>query len=167
MRRVRAFGSINMNPCSLNLFAWTKDFNPATQHNSSAQVWVSRLSQEYWRPCILIAITSYVGNPICIDATSSRSRFDKTFGHFVRVLIEMDSTQPLNYNVLVEREGFAFFSNIEYENIPVFFSHCKKTGHKVKNCELLRNNNHSYVKTKTIFAPKAVLKLVVVPKLSG
>ncbi|XP_058741658.1 uncharacterized protein LOC131614046 [Vicia villosa] len=44
----------------------------------------------------------------------------------------MDLSQPLNYNVLVEREGFAFFADIEYENISVFCSHCKKTGHEVK-----------------------------------
>lgn len=33
---------------------------------------------------------------------------DLTFGQFVRVLVDMDLAQPLNYSVLVERGGFTF-----------------------------------------------------------
>ncbi|XP_058741655.1 uncharacterized protein LOC131614043 [Vicia villosa] len=67
MRRVRASGSISLNPGILKLFAWTRDFNPSLQNNTSAQVWVRffGLSQEYWRPRILFAIASCVGTPIC------------------------------------------------------------------------------------------------------
>ncbi|XP_058733228.1 uncharacterized protein LOC131604829 [Vicia villosa] len=141
MRRVRASGTLNLNPGSLKLFAWSRDFNPAVQNNTSALVWVRffGLSQEYWRPRILFAITSGVGTPIFIDSTAAKSRLDRTFGHFVRVLVDMDLTQPLNYNVLVERQGFAFFADIEYENLPEFCSHCKKPGHGVSNCKFLQN----------------------------
>ncbi|XP_058762536.1 uncharacterized protein LOC131635916 [Vicia villosa] len=142
MRRVRAAGSISLNPGSLKLFAWTRDFNQALQNNTSAQVWVRffRLSQEYWRPRILFAIASCVGTPICIDSASAKSRIDRTFGQFVRVLIDMDLSLPLNHNVLVEREGFAFFSDIEYENLPALCSHCRKTGHIVQECKMLGLN---------------------------
>ncbi|XP_058742479.1 uncharacterized protein LOC131614970 [Vicia villosa] len=143
MRSVRASGSISLSPGSLKLFAWTRDFNPASQNNTTAQVWVRffGLSQEYWRPRILFAIASCVGTPICIDSASAKPRMDRTFGHFVRVLIDMDLSSPLNHNVLVEREGFAFFADIEYENLPEFCSHCKKQGHSVHDCKLLRKQD--------------------------
>ncbi|XP_058783725.1 uncharacterized protein LOC131658450 [Vicia villosa] len=146
MRKVRTLGAISLNPGSLKLFAWTRDFNPSVQNNTSAQVWVRfyRLAQEYWRLLILFAIASCVCTPICMDVAASKSRMDRTFGKFVRVLIDMDLTRTLNHNVLVEREGFTFFSDIEYENLPEFYSHCRKTGHVVQNCKMLRSpNNHS------------------------
>ncbi|XP_058765590.1 uncharacterized protein LOC131639102 [Vicia villosa] len=157
MRRVRAFGTINLNPGSLKLFAWTKDFNPALQSNTSAQVWIRLfgLSQEYWRPRIVFAIASCVGTPICIDAASSKSRIDRTFGQYVRVLVDMDLTKDLNHNVLVERKGFAFFADIEYENIPSFCEHCKKLGHLRQDCKaMMKHMNTSAQRTKPIYVQK-------------
>ncbi|CAI8596843.1 unnamed protein product [Vicia faba] len=40
MQIVRASGSISSNLGSLKLFDWTRDFNPASQNNTFAQVWV-------------------------------------------------------------------------------------------------------------------------------
>jgi len=37
----------------------------------------------YWRPKILFDIASIVLNPICIDAMTTKSIFDRTSGHFV------------------------------------------------------------------------------------
>jgi len=37
--------------------------------------------------------------------------------------------------VLVERKGFAFFVEFEYENMPDFCSYCKKIGHYVDICK--------------------------------
>jgi hypothetical protein len=64
MRRVRSIGSWNLNPGFIKFFAWTRDFNPRTQQNTSAQVWVRfyGVPQEYWRPRILFAIASSVGS---------------------------------------------------------------------------------------------------------
>ncbi|CAJ2636606.1 unnamed protein product [Trifolium pratense] len=39
--------------------------------------------------------------------------------------------------VLVERKGFAFLVNIEYENLPDFCTNCKVIGHYVANCKKL------------------------------
>ncbi|XP_058776586.1 uncharacterized protein LOC131650900 [Vicia villosa] len=167
MRRVRASGAINLHPGSLKLFAWTKDFNPSLQSNTSAQVWVRffGLSQEYWRPRILFAIASCIGTPICIDAASSKSRIDRTFGQYVRVLIDMDLTKPLNHNVLVERAGFAFFADIEYENIPQFCEHCRKLGHAVQDCKLLQKQVGPQVpKTKVSYVPKSKPNDIVADK---
>ncbi|XP_058771932.1 uncharacterized protein LOC131645406 [Vicia villosa] len=129
MRRVRASGFVSLNPGTLKLFAWSRDFNLACQQNSSAQVWVRffGLPQEYWRPRILFVIASSIGTPICIDSAASKSKFDRTFRQYVRVLVDMDITQKLNHNVLVERAGFTFFLGIEYENLLEYYNQCKRT----------------------------------------
>ncbi|XP_045816209.1 uncharacterized protein LOC123909420 [Trifolium pratense] len=49
----------------------------------------------------------------------------------------MDLTQTLRDKVLVERKGFAFLVNIEYENLPDFCTNCKVIGHYVANCKKL------------------------------
>jgi hypothetical protein len=140
VRRVRSVASWNLNPGFLKLFAWTSDFNPNLQRNTSAQVWVSiyGLSQEYWRPKILFAIASGIGTPICTDAIAAKPMFDRTFGHFARVLVDMDISQAPLYQVLVERKGYAFFVDLEYENLPEFCTHCNIIGHYVEICKKLQ-----------------------------
>ncbi|XP_058768636.1 uncharacterized protein LOC131642405 [Vicia villosa] len=98
------------------------------------------MRREYWKPRIVFAIASCVGTPICIDAASSKSRIDHTFGQYVRVLVDMDLTKPLNHNVLVERKSFAFFADIEYENLPPFCDNCKRLGHVRQDCKLLQKH---------------------------
>lgn len=67
----------------------------------------------------------------------------------------MDLTQPINYNVLVEREGFSFFSEIEYENLPDFCFHCKKIRHDVQHYKLLKKPTIQQIpKTKVAYVPK-------------
>lgn len=133
---VRSVGSWNLKPGILKLFAWTHDFNPSLIQNSTAQVWVRiyGLSQEYWRPKILFAIASSVGTPLCTDAVTSKPAMDRTFGHFARVLVDMDLSNDLKYKVLVERKGYAFFVELGYDNLPAFCSNCKITGHNIEKC---------------------------------
>jgi hypothetical protein len=45
VRRVRFVPSWNLSPSFLKLFAWTGDFNPNLQKNTSAQVWVRIFSR--------------------------------------------------------------------------------------------------------------------------
>lgn len=66
----------------------------------------------------------------------------------------MDLTQPLSYNVLVEREGFAFFADIEYENLLDFCSHCRKSGYSTHNCKL-----HNKVKLTKMFVQKSQIDM--------
>jgi hypothetical protein len=146
----------------LKLFAWTKDFNPKSQQNSSAQVWVRLygLSQEYWRPNIIFAIASSIGTPICTDATTAKPIFERTFGQFVRVLVDMDLTQTLRYKVLVERIWFAFFVELDYENLPAFCSNCKIIGHNVEECKRLFTSDD----TVTMKEPKEKRNQTIEPK---
>jgi hypothetical protein len=148
----------------LKLVAWSKDFNPRMQHNTSAQVWVKffGLSQEYWHKNILFTISSSLGTPICTDSITARPMHERTFGQFARVLVDMDLSQPLRYKVLVERKGFAFFVEIEYENIPDFCNVCQIIGHHVDNCkrwnkeEEVKLDKETLVKKKQPVEPKKV-----------
>ncbi|MCH83360.1 DUF4283 domain protein, partial [Trifolium medium] len=123
------------------LFAWTKDFNPRAQHNSFAQIWVKLFgfSQEYWHKHIMFSVASCIGTPICTDSITAKPRHERTFGQFARVLVEMDLSQPLHEGVWVNRKGYSFFVEFEYENLPDFCNNCLVIGHHVDNCKRLAN----------------------------
>jgi len=125
------------------MFDWTRDFCPSLQNNNSAQVWlrIHGLAQEYWRPKIFFAIASSVGTPICTDSASTKPMIERTFGQYARVLVDMDVTQSLRYKVLVERKGYAFFVDLEYENIPDYCTNCKKIGHYYEICKHLKKES--------------------------
>jgi hypothetical protein len=154
----------------LKFFAWSKDFNPRMQHNTSVQVWVKifGLSQEYWHKNILFTIAGSLGTPICIDSVTAKPMHERTFGQFARVLIDVDLLQPLRYKLLVERKGFAFFVDLEYEHIPDFCTECKMIGHSSENCyrwkkeEDMRRTKENITKQK---APES--KKVYVPVNDG
>lgn len=129
-----------MNPGFIKFFAWIRDFNPSTQQNTSAQVWVKfyGIPQEYWRKRILFAIGSSIGTPICTDVATAKPMWERTFGQYARILVDMDVSQPLRSKVLVERTGYAFFVDIGYENLPDYCSHCNKIGHYLEICKNVR-----------------------------
>jgi len=142
-RRVRAVGSWMLNHGLLKIFAWSKDFSPSLQQNNSAQVWmkIHGLSQEYWRKKIIFAIASSVGTPICVDSVTSKPAHERTFGHFARVLVDIDLTKELKHEFLVERKGYAFFVEFEYENLPEFCNYCKMVGHNIAVCRKMKKND--------------------------
>ncbi|XP_019450653.1 PREDICTED: uncharacterized protein LOC109352923 [Lupinus angustifolius] len=136
MRSVCAVGSWSLKPGVLRLSLWTPDFNPNLQKLSHSQCWVRILGlpQEYWSAKILFSIAGGLGTPISLDdATSNRS-----FGHFARVLVDIDLKSHLHNQILVEREDFAFFVYIEFENLPDFCLRCNSIGHLASTC---RKNN--------------------------
>jgi hypothetical protein len=146
VQSVRSVGSWNLNHGFLKLFTWTKDFNPNIQQNSNAQVWIRiyGLAQEYWRPKILFAIVSSVGTPICTDQLTNKPRFDREFGHFARVLVDVDLKKEPIYRVLVERIGFAFFVDIDFENRPSFCHLCNCIGHDQNHCKRFNTDNKKF-----------------------
>ena len=134
---VRSIGSWNLNPGFVKLFAWTKDFNPSLQQQSSAQVWlrIYGLLQEYWRPKILFAIANSVGTPICTDQVTNKPMFEREFGHLSRVLVDMDLRKEPKYRVLVEQENYAFFVDLDYDNLPEYCHYCSCIGHNQSYCK--------------------------------
>jgi len=105
----------------LKLFAWTTDFNPNIQKNTYVQVWlkICHLRKSIGRP-VLFSIASSFGSSLRIDYVTDKFMFERTFGHFVRVLVGIDLAGILRHKVLVERKGFAFFLDSEYENLLDF-----------------------------------------------
>ncbi|CAI8618056.1 unnamed protein product [Vicia faba] len=79
----------------------------------------------------------------------SKPSFDRAFSHFVRVLVELDLTKELIYKVLVERVGFAFFVEVEYEKIPDFCTFCNCIGHGYDNCKRKSLKDMNNGKSKT------------------
>jgi len=77
---------------------------------------------------------SSVGSPIYVDDVASKYIHEHNFGHFVRVLVDIDLTNDLKYKILVERKCFAFCVDLEYEATPDFGSFCKNIGHNVDKC---------------------------------
>ncbi|GAU48100.1 hypothetical protein TSUD_133200 [Trifolium subterraneum] len=157
VRRVRSVNSWNINSGFLKLFPWCTDFNPNSLKQTSAQVWVRihGLSQEYWRPKIIFAIASSIGTPLCTDSATNKDSFDRPFGHFARVLVDMEIASELRYKILVERKGFAFFVELEYEHLPDYCSFCKCIGHHIDNCKRRDSDQvDKDVKKKTRPEPK-------------
>ena len=75
-------------------------------------------------------IASGIGTPLAIDeATQSR-----LFGHYARILVDVDLSDTIFESVLVEREGYEFSVTVEYERKPAFCPHCKMIGHSIQQC---------------------------------
>lgn len=113
------------------------------------------MPQEYWRSRTIFSVAGSLGIPICLDDATNK----KSFGHYARVLVDIDLKKDLDDQVLVERKGFAFFVRIEYEKLPPFCSYCQFVGHSNDLCK--RQNNTSNVlktdepkKTNSIYVPK-------------
>ncbi|KAF1869339.1 hypothetical protein Lal_00018432 [Lupinus albus] len=116
MMSICATGSWNLKPGLLRLSLWTPNFNPVLQKVPHSQCWIKiyGLPQEYWCPNIIFTIAGGIGSPISLDeATTNRS-----FGHFARVLVDINLTKPVANKVQVEIDGFEFFVDVEVENMP-------------------------------------------------
>lgn len=56
------------------------------------------------------------------------------FGHFARILVEVDLSKDLFYTIGVEKEGKQIWINVVYENVPSFGRNCSPNGHSWKGC---------------------------------
>jgi hypothetical protein len=130
-----AMGTVNLKPGVLRLFEWTKDFNMHKHRNTHAQVWIRllELPQEYWMDRTLREIASAVGTPLLIDNATSK----RIYGHYARILVDMDFSRQLFHEITVEREGYAFQVEVAYEWLPEFCTHCHTLGHDVSSCRWL------------------------------
>lgn len=92
-------------------------------------IWITT---RYWSPKIFFAIAAGIGTPIAIDEATSK----RTFGHFGRVLVDLDLNGDFHEEIMVEREGFAFYVALSYENLPLFCYSCQVigVGHSDANC---------------------------------
>jgi hypothetical protein len=145
----------------LRLSSWSPDFNPFNQNQTHSQVWVRfhYLPLEFWQPRILFEIARAIGTPISIDENTK----NHSFGHYARVLVDVNMTGNLLDSLWVEREQFAFDIEIEYENPPYFCFTCNCIGHSSDHCKKDIAFKTVRVSDATKSEPKKI-KQVFVPK---
>lgn len=159
-------GDWNLDPRVMRrLFSWTPNFNPNVVNHTNSQCWIRihGLPQEYWRPTILFAIAMGIGIPLLLhDAT-----INKTFGHYVRILVNVDLARDLHDQILIERKDYAFFVDIVYEHLALFCSTCKVVGQSHDNCKkkekdvVFRQDPQVESKKKHIDQPQEKNKAIV------
>lgn len=112
MRSVWSKGTQNLKPGLLRLFEWSKDFRTRTQRQTHGQVWnrLHELPQEYWMDRTLREIASAIGTPLLIDSATH----NRVFGHYARILVDMDLSKHIFNEVMVERTGYSFLIDIIY-----------------------------------------------------
>ena len=98
--------------------------------------------------------------PLRLDKATS----DGDFGHYARVLVDVDVSSVLPTSVLLERDEFhSSFIAVEYENLPAFCSTCSSIGHLPSSC---RWNKSSKVPL-TSFAAKSTQDIAGDSRVSG
>jgi hypothetical protein len=78
-------------------------------------------------------IVGAIGTPLIINAATLK----RAFGHYARMLVDIDFYHRLFYEIMVEREGFVFHVEVDYEWLPNFCMRCQILGHSVLNCRWL------------------------------
>ena len=118
LKKIMAAGTVNIKPGLLRFSQWTKDFRLLTQKRTHVSLWIRlvELPQEYWRERTLKEIASAVGTPIDIDGPTR----NRTFGHYARILVDIDLLKKACDEILVEREDYAFKVEVQYERRPLF-----------------------------------------------
>jgi len=91
------------------------------------------LPQEYWHKITLKEIASAMGTPISQDAPTR----NRSFEHYVRILVYINLSKRVFDEILIEMEGFAFKVEVQYEWRQLFGHHCYVIGHNVTTCKWL------------------------------
>ena len=131
--KIWAAGVWTVKPGHLRLQPWTPDFNPNYQRLTNAQIWIKLhdLPWEYWDASILKNIARGVGIPLKIDQNTLEGKF----GHYARILVDIDLSKEITDSLMIERQGHKFFISVEFENIPAFCRNCSMVGHSLANCK--------------------------------
>jgi len=74
-----------------------------------------------------------VGTPLVIDNATTK----RLYGHYARILVDLDCAKRIFYKILVEWEGFSFPVEVVYERVPEFCTHCQNIGHNLSSCRWL------------------------------
>jgi hypothetical protein len=78
----------------------------------------------------LFEIASAIGTPLSLDEATKTC----VFNHYARILVDMDLSRHVFYEIRVEREGYSFKLAVVYERLPDFCMHCGIIGHSVQAC---------------------------------
>lgn len=89
---------------------------------------------EYWKLTTLFANISGIATLLSIDELTRK----RTLGHLLHVQIDLNMSHTLHDHFLVEREGYVFFVELEYESLPIFLNYCVCVGHSIEKCWKLK-----------------------------
>jgi len=89
-------------------------------------------------------IASAVVTPLVLDNVTSK----RVFGHYARILVDIDFSKKIFDKIIVERERFSFTVEVVYERLRDFCSHCQTLGHDVTNCRWLYPRKEDMSKDK-------------------
>lgn len=81
-------------------------------------------------------ITNGVATPLLTDEATKK----RAFGHYARILVDIDLSKHIFEEVMVECEGYAFYVPVVYERLPEFWSNWYTIGHFVALCNKLHPN---------------------------
>lgn len=133
------------------------------QTNTQCWIRILGLPQEYWRPKILYSIARGIGVPLSLDDATK----NKSLGHFARVLVDVDITSAIRNRIMVRREGFSFYVDIEFERLPFFCSLCRIIGHSMAEYRNSKNKKQKANENCVVISKKPVARYIpkkVVPK---
>ncbi|KAF9618666.1 hypothetical protein IFM89_002361 [Coptis chinensis] len=122
----------------LRLSKWTPNFSTSKENHSNALVWIRfpGLSLEYWEMKTLFSLGRAVGRPIHTDENTAKRKL----GYYASVLVDVDLTQQIPEKIWVEVEGrsIKFWQKVDTGHLPKFCNHCKRVGHLVTDCRILK-----------------------------
>ena len=87
----------------------------------------------------MFEIANGVGTPLTLDDATE----NHTFGHFARILVDLDLSQRIFNEIMVECEGFFFYVEIHYERLHDYCNNCATIGHSIGQCKWLHNNHNA------------------------
>lgn len=84
------------------------------------QAWIRLfyLPQEYRRLKVLFELACGFGTPVSLYDETTKTR---TFGHYAKILGDLDLTSILYDEIIMEGKGFAFCVGIVYERLSDIF----------------------------------------------
>uniref|UniRef100_A0A803N8Z5 DUF4283 domain-containing protein n=1 Tax=Chenopodium quinoa TaxID=63459 RepID=A0A803N8Z5_CHEQI len=107
---------------------WEMDFDFQKEALRMVPIWIQfpNLPLNCWGMNSLSRIGSTLGTPLLADeCTASQTRLS-----YARLLIEIDLTQPIKHNIVIEgSNGRTINQKVVYEWEPIYCKRCTKAGH--------------------------------------
>ncbi|XP_057790892.1 uncharacterized protein LOC131008004 [Salvia miltiorrhiza] len=125
---------------SLRIREWVRNFDPYKENSSLCQVWIRiyNMPVEYWHPEVFAAIGRTLGFPIKLDGASA----SKDVGSFARMLVEIDLSVPSIDSMTIDCDVMSFYVDFVYEQLPLYCTNCKITGHNLDKCKKSKPDNN-------------------------
>lgn len=107
---------------------------------------------------MLFEIANGVGTPLMLDNTTKRT----TFGHYVKVLVDVDLSKWIYDEIMVERDGYIIYVDVVYERLLEYCHNCFSIGFTISNCHKLNsiekvdNRGKKHADKGHIYVPKKV-----------